>query len=132
MSPIENQESPMNEPKPIFISFKTAESLPEARVLANKLASVGVQSFLSQDDLQKGVDWRIDIARALDACTIFIALGSETYGSVGTSSQGTWEELIFAKDKGKFLYVIKMCTKFKEPHELSKLQMPSVSPNLLL
>ena len=39
----------------------------------------------------------------LDACTIFIALGSETYGSVGTSSQGTWEELIFAKDEGKFL-----------------------------
>ena len=60
-----------------------------------------------------------------------IVLASETYGSEGTSSQGTWEELIFAKEKKKPLFVIRMCSEFKEEGvemELMKLQMPVWTP----
>ena len=61
-----------------------------------------------------------------------IVLASETYGSEGSSTQGTWEELIFAKEEKKPLYVIRMCSEFKESAvkmELMKLQMPLWTPN---
>ena len=117
-------------PKPVFISFRVKEALAEARILAAMLRSVGIECFLSQDDLQKGDDWREEIANALDACLLMVVLGTGDYGGKGTATQGTWEELLFAKEDNKLLYVIKMCDKFAVPKarmELSKLQSVTVS-----
>ena len=115
-------------PKPVFISFRIDESLDEARALAQRLAGINVEAFLSQDDLEKSTDWREEIANSLDACEVFVVLGTETYGAPGSTTQGTWEELLEAKDQQKAMFVIKMCVKFgltKTRMELNKLQMPS-------
>ena len=42
-----------------------------------------------------------------------MVLGSQTYGAKGTSSQGTLEELVFAKEEGKAIFVIQLCDAYK-------------------
>ena len=44
---------------------------------------------------------------------LVVVLGSQTYGAKGTSSQGTLEELVFAKEEGKAIFVIQLCDAYK-------------------
>lgn len=80
-----------------FISFRVAEAEADARYLKQRLANIGVQAFVSSDDLTVGDDWRDMIAAAMLSSRVFIALVTATYGAPGTTTQGTMEELIEAK-----------------------------------
>ena len=100
----------------VFVSFRVNESLAEARQLKEALGKKGISAFVSQDDIKPGQQWSDVIANNLDNAKVLVALATSTYGAPGTAEQGTYEELLIARDSdnGVKLVVAKMADKWTE------------------
>ena len=119
----------------IFISFRVREAVREARLIASRLQNeCQVLSFVSEDSLESGDDWRRTIAKAMGEAKLMIVLATRTFGATGTSSQGTWEELVTAKTLKKPLFVIDMCegnwAEISTLMELGNLQRKAWTPGM--
>jgi hypothetical protein len=87
----------------VFISSLLCEDSDGAAAqLKEALEAAGISVFVCEDND------RDDTARALDACELFVVLGTEGYGTQGTTS----EELQFAKDRRKPIFLVKRCDAF--------------------
>jgi hypothetical protein len=95
----------------VFISVRLCEDSDHAAAkLKEALRVAGVSAFVC--DPLVGDDIAGDIARALDACELFVVLGTEGYGTQGDTWYSTREELQFAKDRRKPIFLIKRCDAF--------------------
>jgi hypothetical protein len=106
----------------VFISFRIHEDDGAAETLWNALEDVGISAFLCGGTLVGG-NIAADIANALDACELFVVLGTAEYGKQGDSSFSTREELEFAVDHSIPIFLIKRCDEFEDP--LTRLSLPA-------
>ncbi|KAF5836740.1 ankyrin repeat-containing domain protein [Dunaliella salina] len=97
----------------VFVSFRVKEAEPEAIALKRALEAENLSVFCSSVDIPKGSDWVQTIAEALRASTLVAVLATPTYGSRGTDSFATSEELNFALRKRKLLYVVPMAEEWE-------------------
>jgi hypothetical protein len=63
------------------------------------------------------------IAAALDACELFVVLGTKDYGMPGHSRFSTREELEFAVSHNKPIFLVKRCDEFADP--LTQMYLPA-------
>jgi hypothetical protein len=108
---------------PVFISLRLNEDEDHAAVkLRDALEAVGISCFLCGGALV-GDDIAAEIAGALDACELFVVLGTEGYGMQGDSGFSTRQELQFAVSCNKPIFLIKRCDDaFADP--LTRLYLP--------
>jgi hypothetical protein len=105
----------------VFISLRLIEDCDHAAVkLKDALEDAGIPTFLCNTPV--GDDIAEEIAHALDACELFVVLGTEGYGQQGDSSFSSREELQFAKDHRKPIFLIKRCDAFADPK--TRLHLP--------
>jgi hypothetical protein len=74
----------------------------------------------------RSVAWRnlaAEIASALDACELFVVLGTTGYGEQGDSRFSTREELEFVVSRRKPICLIKRCEAFADP--LTQMYLPA-------
>jgi hypothetical protein len=105
----------------VFISFRLGEDDGTAIKLKEALEAVGISCFLC--DPLVGDNLAGMIAAALDACELFVVLGTESYGEQGDTRFSTREELQFAVDHDKPIFLIKRCDEFADP--LTRLYLPA-------
>jgi hypothetical protein len=106
----------------VFISLCLSDDSDSAAVkLRNALEAAGISCFLCNSLL--GDDLADDIARALDACEVFVVLGTEGYGKQGLSRFSTKQELEFAVSHGKPICLIKRCDAFADP--VTRMYLPA-------
>ena len=130
------RSTPASKDPPVFISFRVNEAKTEARILQGRLAVMGVGAFVSEGGIDDAEDWRRRIGGALLAAKVMVVLGTKTYGAKGSSSQGTWEELLYAKKReapmgAMRIFVVQMCDVYEKPEtelELDKYQAPRWEP----
>jgi hypothetical protein len=107
----------------VFISLRICEnSDAAAETLWNALEAAGISAFLCGGTLVGG-NIAADIAGALDACELFVVIGTEGYGMQGDSSFSTREELEFAVGRSIPIFLIKRCDDFADP--LTNLYLPA-------
>ncbi|KAF5828551.1 ankyrin repeat-containing domain protein [Dunaliella salina] len=99
----------------VFVSFRVKEADTEAIALKRALEAENLSVFCSSVDIPRGADWVRTITAALHAASMVVVLATPTYGSEGTDSFGTAEELSYAKKKKKLLYVVPMADEWEDP-----------------
>ncbi|KAF5826529.1 hypothetical protein DUNSADRAFT_2821 [Dunaliella salina] len=99
----------------VFISFRVKEAQTEAVALKRALEAENIPTFCSSMDIPEGADWVRTITAALHAAQLVVVLATPTYGSPGTDSFATAEELSYAKRKKKMLYVVPMAEEWEDP-----------------
>jgi hypothetical protein len=105
----------------VFISFRIEEAGDAPDKLKAALERRGVTSFVSTQD-STSLSIADDVAEALDVCKVFVILGTETYGKKTDIGFATYNELLFACDRDKPRYLIKMLDgEFKVPTTLLRL-----------
>jgi hypothetical protein len=106
----------------VFISLCLSEDCDGAAVrLRDALQTAGISTFLCNSLL--GDDIPAAIANALDACELFVVLGTEGYGKQGDTGFSTKQELEFAIGHSKPICLIKRCDEFAAP--LTRLYLPA-------
>jgi hypothetical protein len=99
----------------VFISVRLSEDGDGASLrLREALEAAGISCFLCGGALA-GDDLATDVACAVDACELFVVLGTMGYGKQGDCSFSTREELQFAVDHCKPIFPIKRCDEFADP-----------------
>jgi hypothetical protein len=96
----------------VFISVRADEDNGAAVKLKDALDAAGISTFLRTRD-----SLFVDIVSALDACDLFIVLGTQGYGKQDLEDQrfSTQQELQFAANHRKPVFLIKRCNKFEDP-----------------
>jgi hypothetical protein len=97
----------------VFISFRFCENIDgAAQKLQERLERRGINTFVC--DPAEGTNIIEHVGAALDSCTLFVVLGTETYGE-NTSSYGfsTYSELEYAVGRKKNIFLIKRCDDFQ-------------------
>jgi hypothetical protein len=97
----------------VFIALRLCEDDGAACHLKDALEAAGISAFLC-GDTSVGNDIAVDIARALDVCELFVALGTKSFGVQGDSSMSTRQELLFAVNNNKPIFLIKRCDEFED------------------
>jgi hypothetical protein len=110
----------------VFISFRISDDDGAAVKLKDALEAAGISAFVCGSLL--GDDIAAAIANALDACELFIVLGTVLYGTQGDTGFSTRQELQFAVDHHKPICLIKRCSlkhplAFQDP--LTRLYLPA-------
>jgi hypothetical protein len=105
----------------VFISVKLNQDDGAAVQLKKALEAAGVTVYLCNP--RPGDELAGEIAGALDACELFVVLGTEFYGEPGDCSFSTREELEFAVGHSKPIFLIKRCDEFADP--LTRLYLPA-------
>jgi len=99
----------------VFLSYRISETSAEVRTLRAALQARGLVVFVSEADVGIGDNLHGSIAHALDSCTLFVPVASQTYGANSSTACGTMHELLMAIEERKPLYVIKCCERWSEP-----------------
>jgi hypothetical protein len=98
----------------VFISFRFCEDGDNAvPQLEEALHDAGISAFVC--DPQVGDNIAAAVACAVDACELFVVLGTVGYGTQGESRFSTREELDFAVSHNKPIFLIKRCDVFDDP-----------------
>jgi hypothetical protein len=105
----------------VFLSLRVHEDDGGAVRLRDALEAAGVSVYLC--DPLAGDELAAEIAVALDACELFVVLGTRSYGMPSDCKFSTREELQFAKDHRKPIFLIKRCDEFADP--LTRLYLPA-------
>jgi hypothetical protein len=103
----------------VYISVHPSEDGGTAVQLKEALGACGISAFVVGED---GDHTIADIACAIDACELFVVIGTRGYGMPGNASFSTRQELQFAVDKNKPVFLIKRCDKFEDP--LTRANLP--------
>jgi hypothetical protein len=99
----------------VFISLRLCESNEwEINQLKEALEAAGISVFLC-GATPVGGNIAADVANALNACELFLVLGTEHFGVQGDTNFSTRQELEFAVGHGKPIFLIKRCDEFKDP-----------------
>jgi hypothetical protein len=108
----------------VFISMRVSENRADgaAAQLMDALEAVGISCFVC-GGTPVGDNIAADIACALDACELLVVLGTEEYGTQGESQFSTREELQFAVDHDKPIFLVKRCDEFADP--LTRFHLPA-------
>jgi sugar phosphate isomerase/epimerase len=105
----------------VFISVKLNQDDGAAAQLKKALEDAGVTVYLCNPRAGDNLD--AEIAAALDACELFVVLGTEHYGVQGDSPFSTRQELQFAISHNKPIFLIKRWDEFADP--LTRLYLPA-------
>jgi hypothetical protein len=108
----------------VFLSLRLIEDDGAAVKLQDALEAAGISCFLC--DPLAGDDLATDIAHAVDACELFVVLGTKHYGEQGDSRFSTRQELQLAIDRRKPIFLIKRCVgafEFADP--LTQMYLPT-------
>jgi hypothetical protein len=97
----------------VFISFRFGEAMKEAKLLRSKLTALGLNVFICE--VEPGGNIMEEVSSNLDACTMALVLGTETYGQKGSVSYSTKEEMAFIMGEHKPYFLVKMCERFAGP-----------------
>jgi hypothetical protein len=73
-------------------------------------------------DVLAGMDIEGEIIFHLTTCRLVVIFGTEDYGAEGTVKYSTREELGFIRDQNIPFFLIKMCSQFKDPKTVFRLQ----------
>jgi hypothetical protein len=96
----------------VFISFRIRENDGAAQALKLQLESRGINTFVC--NTEPCADVMEDVSAALESCKLFVVLGTESYGEkTGSFGFSTFNELCFAIQKEKKIFLIKRCDEFK-------------------
>jgi hypothetical protein len=99
----------------VFVSYRMREARKEAEQLKAALERHNITSFVSHLDSTSD-DIAEDIVTALAGCELFVILATETFGAKTSVGFSTYNELEYACDRKKPLFLIKMFDgDFKEP-----------------
>jgi hypothetical protein len=108
----------------VFISVRLSEDEDgAATTLKDALETARIPTFLCGDRARPGDDIAEGISRSLDACELFVVLGTEGFGKQGDTHFSTREELSFAMGCRKPIFLIKRCNEFEDP--LTKMYLPA-------
>ena len=77
---------------PVFISFRVSEASDESKALQTACGRRGVGAFVCEEVLSNAEDWVSEITGALQACQVFVAMVSETFGNEGSEILDTFHE----------------------------------------
>jgi hypothetical protein len=106
----------------VFISLCLNEDGDGAAVkLRDALEAAGISAFVCGDPFV-GDNLAAIIAAALDACELFVVLGTRNYGMQGDARFSTRQEIQFAMEHRKPIFLIKRCDEFADP--LTRLYLP--------
>jgi hypothetical protein len=108
----------------VFVSVRVNEEAGEdaANKLKDALEAAGISCFVCGGALP-GDELAAQIARALAACELFVVLGTIGFGQEGETRFSTREELQFAVEHNKPIFLIKRCDEFADP--LTRLYLPA-------
>ena len=91
------------------------EAVNEATILKTALEKEGVTAFLSRvPERPASLANESEVARAIDTCELVVIMGTLTYGKDTGAGFSTHEELTFACEEKKPLFLVKMCERFEE------------------
>lgn len=98
----------------VFISYRFAEAKTVAVNLKSALDRRGVTGIVI--DANPGGDSSIldTVVRAIDESALFVILGTRTYGRKTASLSATRQEMLYALESRKPLFVVKMCDEYEE------------------
>jgi hypothetical protein len=109
-------------PRRVFISVRLSEDGDHAAAqLKDALEPVGISAFVC--DPLVGDNLAEDIACAVDACELFVVLGTRGYGVQGDTRFSSRDELEFAVGRKKPIFLIKRCDDFADP--LTQMYLPA-------
>lgn len=97
-------------PDQIFLSLRFTEAFAEAKALKDSLSKRGISCFLCS--VEEGKNIKKEIVEAIDACELMVVLGTKTYGFDTGIGFSTYNELEFAVDEKKPMFLVKMCERF--------------------
>lgn len=104
---------------PVFVSFRVQEATNEAEALQTVLRKEGVRAYVcnrGDSAIAPGESWEDSIVKAMHGCTMFVVLGTKTYGMEGTENLDTRKELSYALRFKKQLLVVKMTDEYASPY----------------
>lgn len=98
----------------VFISYRFAEAKTVAFNLKSALVERGVTGIVI--DANPGGDSSIldTVVRAIDESALFVILGTRTYGRKTASLSATRQEMLYALEIRKPIFVVKMCDEYEE------------------
>jgi hypothetical protein len=108
------------------VSYRLAEAGPAAEHLKAALSLRGITSFVSHMD-STGRNIAEDVA-ALSSCQVFVVLGTRNFGEKTDIGFSTYNELEFACDEGKPLYLIKTFDQGDFIEEMTRFRLPKSLP----
>jgi hypothetical protein len=98
---------------PVFISLRLKEDDGTALTLKEVLKEFGVSAFLCNPLV--GDELAEDISNAIDACEVFVVVGTRGFGEQGDSGFSTRQELLYAVGRRKPIVLIQRCDEFAHP-----------------
>jgi len=99
----------------VFISFRFSEAMQTAHELKQSLSDQhGVEAFVCDVPVGGG-DILDEIVSAIDVAKVFVVLGTRSYGRQTSSLFATRQELVYAMENKKSIFLVKMCESFDEP-----------------
>jgi hypothetical protein len=113
----------------VFISVRLFEDSTDNASVQLKVAleNAGVSCFLCDiNSVRTSLPGAI--SQAMDDCELFVVLGTRGYGKQGDSTFSTREELQFAMDHRKPIFLIKRCQEFEDP--LTRMSLPAGTPHV--
>ena len=105
------------EKQKIFFSYSRADGSAFALRLANDLKNKGFDVWIDQEDIRAGLDWDLEIEKALKSCDCVLFL--ETDKSV--VSNNVLDEVYYALDQNKKVIPL-VYVDSKTPFRLNRLQ----------
>lgn len=97
----------------VFISYRFAEAKTVAANLKSALDQRSVTGIVI--DANPGDSSILDtVVRAIDESVLFVVLGTRTYGRKTASLSATRQEMVYALESRKPLFIVKMCDEYEE------------------
>lgn len=97
----------------VFISYRFAEAKTVASKLKSALTHRGIVGIVI--DANPGDSSILDtVVNAIDNSSLFVILGTRTYGRKTASLSATRQEMVYALQTRKPLFVVKMCEEYEE------------------
>jgi hypothetical protein len=110
----------------VFVSYRINEVSNEAEMLEAALARRNIKSFVSHLE-PAGNSIEENVVEALVGCKLFVILGTKSFGEKTDVGFSTYNELEFARDESKPLFLVKFFDgEFK--HAVTRFRLPKSVP----
>ena len=97
----------------VFLSLRFCESTSEAQQLKDALELEGIKTFLCA--VEEGNRISLEISENITQCELVVLFGTTTYGLKTESAFSTYQELNYAMNDKKPIFLLKMCPEYTAP-----------------